>query len=99
MTFSYELSHLAQSDLDEIWIYTFENWSEQQADHYFNLILDEIESICLHPLIGRSIEKIKPQHRIKKIKSHLIIYKIVEDVLFIDRILHSRMDIENHLTE
>ena len=36
----------AVSDLEEIWLYTLENWSLEQADRYYNLIFDEINFIC-----------------------------------------------------
>lgn len=29
------LTNLAVKDLADIWNYTFDNWSEQQADYYY----------------------------------------------------------------
>ena len=39
----YRLSPLAERDLEEIWFYTFENWSAEQADRYHNQIMAAIE--------------------------------------------------------
>jgi len=39
----YRISVKAREDLENIWRYTFENWSQEQADRYLNLIFDEIE--------------------------------------------------------
>ena len=33
----------AISDLDDIWLYTFHNWSKEQADRYLSLIYKEID--------------------------------------------------------
>ena len=43
---TYLISNKAVSDLEEIWLYTLEKWSVEQADRYYNLIIGEIEFIC-----------------------------------------------------
>ena len=42
----YTISEKALDDLNNIWIYTAENWSVEQANRYYNLILDEIEFVA-----------------------------------------------------
>lgn len=42
----YSISKEALADIDNIWLYTAENWSAAQADRYYNLIIDEIEYIA-----------------------------------------------------
>ena len=97
MSLKFELSELAQSDLEKIWNYTAMNWSSKQANKYYNEIFAKIEKVCENPLTGRSIEYIKKNHRKINVVSHMIIFKVVNDVVFIDRILHKRMDIESKL--
>jgi len=99
MKFEYELSRLAQKDLNSIWDYTAEQWSPNQANKYYKYIFSEINKICSNPEIGKSIKDVKDNHRIKAVKSHLVIYKIENGKIFIDRILHQRMDIDNKLTD
>ncbi len=41
----YIISEKAIEDINKIWVFTAENWSVEQADRYYNLILDEIEFI------------------------------------------------------
>jgi len=91
----YQLSELARNDLEDIWEYSFKNWSIKQADKYITQIIKEIENICQNPLIGKSISTIKPNHRMLRVNFHLIIYKVASDGLKVDRILHERMDFEN----
>ena len=99
MKLGYELSELALKDMDSIWNYTAEQWSVEQANTYYLQIFEVIEVICLNPQIGKSIKEVKENHRSQIAKSHLIIYKIVELKILIDRILHQSMDIENQLTQ
>lgn len=40
---NYKISLEAKNDIEKIWLYTFENWSLEQADRYLNLIFTEIE--------------------------------------------------------
>ncbi len=99
MKVDYELSRLAQLDLEEIWLFSIENWSLNQANKYYELIVNEITLICQNPSRGRAIPSIKPSHKIRQIKSHIIVYKIEQDRIWVDRILHKRMNIEDRLSE
>ncbi|MDZ7719873.1 MAG: type II toxin-antitoxin system RelE/ParE family toxin [Balneolaceae bacterium] len=71
----YKIRDEAINDLEKIWEYTFENWSIDQADRYYNLLILEIEFIAENFLAGKSMEYIKEGYRASKIKSHLIFYK------------------------
>ena len=99
MKLNYELSKLTLADIDNIWHFTIENWSKTQANKYYKDIFREIEIICENPEIGKSINDIKPNHRVRLIKSHLIVYKVLEAKIYINRILHKRMDIDNILSK
>lgn len=97
----YIISNEAANDLEEIWFYTFENWSAAQADKYLNLIFDEVEYITENPHIGQDYSFVKKGYYRYQVKSHFIFYKInpKEEVIEIIRILHQRVDIENRLNE
>ena len=94
----YRISEKALEDIDKIWLYTLENWSLNQANHYYRLIYQEIEFIVADFEGGKDIGKIRPGYRQLRVKSHLIIYKKSEDgILEIVRVLHQMMDIPNQL--
>ncbi len=96
----YIISKKALSDLDEIWLYTFEKWSSEQADRYYNLIIDEIENICKSAKAGKSMEHIRKGYQASQVKSHFIFYRVSnEGLIEVIRILHERMDIENRLND
>lgn len=94
----FHISEQANEDLEKIWLYTFETWSKEQADRYYNLLIDECRYISTHFEDGKSMEHIKPGYRVSKVKSHLVFYKNAGDgITEIIRILHQRMDIESRL--
>lgn len=96
----YKLSVKAAEDIERIWLYTFENWSIEQADRYVNLIFDEIEYIAANPQAGKDYNHVRKNYRCTKVKSHLIFYRISETdrAVEIIRVLHERMDIESRLS-
>ena len=97
---NYSISKKAVIDLENIWLYTFENWSIEQADRYVNLILNEIEYLCIKPNSGIDYGSIRLGYFRVKVKSHFIFYKINTKLneLEIIRILHEVMDTESHLS-
>lgn len=97
----YKISIEAQNDLENIWLYTFENWATEQANRYYNLILDEIEYIAENPQTGKDYSHVRENYFRSKVKSHYIFYKInkKENLVEIIRILHQQMDIENRLND
>jgi toxin ParE1/3/4 len=93
------ISKKAVSDLEEIWRYTVEKSSTEQADRYYNLIFDEINYICKNIEAGKSMAHVRKGYRASKVKSHLIFYRVLNDTIEVIRILHERMDIENRLDD
>jgi toxin ParE1/3/4 len=93
----FKFSNDAVKDV-EIWVYTKQIWSIEQADRYYNLIMDEVAFISINPSFGRDMNCIKEGYRSTKVKSHVIYYKQDDDgVILIVRILHQRMDVETRM--
>ncbi|WP_379968716.1 type II toxin-antitoxin system RelE/ParE family toxin [Epilithonimonas sp. UC225_85] len=97
----FKFSQEAKNDLEKIWLYTFENWSLEQADYYFDLIMDEIEYLSGNPKSGKDYNKIRKGYFRSRVKSHFIFYRIniKEEKVEIIRILHQQMDIDSHINE
>lgn len=94
------ISKKANEDIEKIWLYTYENWSQEQADRYYNLILDEIEYIAENFESGKSVDYIKKGYRATIVKSHIIFYKKSKhNIVEIIRVLHQKMDVENRIGE
>lgn len=96
----YRLSKKAVEDLENIWEYTFDNWSVAQADRYYTLIIDEIEFISKNSYSGKSMEHVKPGYRATIVKSHVIFFRIDNHGhVEIIRILHQMMDSDDILND
>lgn len=98
---NYQISQEANRDLEIIWLYTYENWSLEQADRYLNLILDEIEYLATHPTTGKDYSQVRTGYFRSRIKSHFVFYTInsKKQEIEVIRILHQSMDIESRLND
>ena len=98
---NYKISKEAENDLEKIWLYTFEEWSLEQADYYYDLIMDEIEYLSENPKSGKDYNEIRKGYFRSRVKSHFIFYRVnlKEEIVEIIRILHSQMDIDSHLND
>lgn len=96
----YIISKKALDDLNTIWIYTAENWSVEQANRYYNLIMDEIEFVAGNFQTTMDFGNIRKDYRYSKVKSHLIFFKRIEDAkMEVVRILHEKMDLKNRIND
>ena len=93
------LSKKAIADLDGIWEYTVETWSEDQAVVYYRQIYTAIQGLNKMPVfLERSYEAIKPGLFGFKVGHHIVFYKKNKDgSIRVDRILHEKMDYQRHL--
>lgn len=97
---NYKISEKAKEDIEKIWLYTFDKWSVEQADRYYNLIMDEIEYLSMNFESGKSLDRIRNGYRSSRVKSHIIFYRETENrIIEIIRILHQQMDISKRLKE
>ncbi|WP_445731387.1 type II toxin-antitoxin system RelE/ParE family toxin [Mariniflexile sp.] len=87
-------------DLNNIWDYTSQNWSENQADKYYAIMKSACEDISKCSVIGKKYDKIEIGLLGHRIGKHIIFYQIISDnEIEIIRILHERMDLKNKLSE
>jgi toxin ParE1/3/4 len=92
----YQLTKLAVKDLSEIWEYTYDTWSEAQADKYYNLLLNTFESLAKKPQQGKVYEEISDELLCKRVSRHMIFYRELKNHrIEIIRILHESMDFKH----
>ena len=93
------LSRKAIADLDGIWDYTVETWSEDQAVIYYQQIYTTIQGLNSLPVfLEKAYDIIKPGLLGYKVGHHIIFYKKGKDgSISVDRILHEKMDYQRHL--
>ncbi len=96
----YFLTNKAVEDLSKIWEYTYQVWSESQADKYYKLLIDFCKEISENPKIGRNYKEIDKNIFGYKASQHIIFYRIIKTKgIEVLRILHGRMDLKNRIQE
>ena len=94
----YKLSRKAQDDLEKIIEYSASNFGVKQARLYASQIQQSIQIASEFPKTGRQYST-KNEHLFRQYNCgrHAIFYAERSEHIFVVRILHLRMDIENHL--
>ena len=90
------LTPLTEADLEEIWLYTFENWSAEQADKYVRDLVATMELLAHGDKVGRICE-VREGYRQYLAGSHIVFYRETDTSLDVSRVLHQRMDVDQHL--
>ncbi len=91
------LTNKAVQDLEDIWDYTVETWSEKQAETYYGLIIDSCHQLVEEPMRGKLYEVVDKNIMGYKTGEHIIFYRIVSNDIEIVRILHKMMDLKLRL--
>lgn len=97
MSLEIKLSRLAELDLEEIWLYTFEKWSLTQANFYQDNLSIGLNELASNTEFGNPITIDNRLFYYYKIAHHYIFYQEIENTLFVYRILHEMMDFPRHL--
>jgi len=96
MISNYSIRALARSDLEEIWLFTFEEWGLEQADKYLNSLLSRCEWLASNPYAGKDREDIKNGYYCFPEGMHLVFYTMTQGGIDIIGIPHQNMDVINH---
>ncbi len=97
---SYKLTNKALEDLSKIWDYTFEVWSESQADRYYYMLLETCQDVADDVLTGKLYPEIGDEIYGIRAGQHLIFYrKQRKNNIEVTRILHGRMDLKKRMEE
>ena len=96
----YEHTKKATKDLGKIWNYTVDTWSENQADQYYQMLLNSCQDIADVKVNGKPYEGIYSGLLGIKAGKHIIFYRqINDDLVEIARFLHERMDLKRRIRE
>jgi len=73
----FSLTNKAVQDLTEIWNYTYEYWSESQADIYYETLIKNCQEIADKPDLGKNYEGIIKHLLGMRAGHHIIFYRKV----------------------
>lgn len=92
-----EFTPAARADLDQIFDFTGERWGKAQALRY----LREIQKCCDGLMSGlshtRSANHVRPGYFKAAVEAHTISFRQTDNAVVVIRILHQRMDVDQHL--
>lgn len=77
-TRSYQLSRVAEFDMDELYRNGIHNWGVAQADAYYDALLEHFNLLCENPFMFQTVEDIRAGHRRSVCKAHAIYYRVFD---------------------
>jgi toxin ParE1/3/4 len=96
----YKFSNKAVEDLTQIWNYTFDKWSENQADIYYLMLIENCKELAFNPELGKDYSEVTQYLLGFNAGRHIIFYRRIESAeIEIIRILHEQMDLKSRLKE
>ena len=96
----YKLTNKAVDDLTQIWNYTLNKWSENQADKYYQMLLDNFNEVANNPDLGKNYSGVIENLLGFRAGRHIIFYReIEENEIEIIRILYEQMDLKNRIKD
>ncbi len=96
----YKFTNKAVDDLTQIWNYTYTKWSENRADIYYYMLLENCSELADNPDLGKKYSEVTPDLLGLKAGRHIIFYRrIDENDIEISRILHGQLDLKNKINE
>jgi toxin ParE1/3/4 len=94
----FSFTNKALDDLIEIWDYTVENWSENQAENYYNLIIACCMDLANNPQLGKLYTIVSQNLLGYKCGEHIIFFQeIVKNEIEVERVLHGMMDLKSKI--
>lgn len=92
------LTQMAVNDLTQIWTYSYDVWSESQADKYYFDLIKDCQNLAQNQLLGKNYNQIKEMLLGYPSGQHLIFYRVLDkDKIEIIRILHGKIDFKNRI--
>ena len=85
---------LAEQDIIDIWLYSFENWGRAQADNYLDELDNTFSLIAKNPSIGVVCDSVREGYRKYHVNRNLVMYRLSKSTVHIIRVLGEEMDYE-----
>lgn len=93
----YRLTPAAVTDLEDIWLYTLQQWSLEQANAYTDALTQGFGELAVRPSKARACDEIRKGYRRIRIGHHTIYLTVQDYGIAVVRILHKAMDAPRYL--
>jgi toxin ParE1/3/4 len=97
---SYRLSARAEADLAEVWDYSAERWSVEQADRYVDALVSRFAWLSENGALWKPRPDLAEGLYSYPQQSHVIYFRAcgdVPDLIEVVRVLHGRMEPAKHI--
>ncbi|UQB70143.1 type II toxin-antitoxin system RelE/ParE family toxin [Epilithonimonas zeae] len=96
----YFFANKAIEDLSNIYEYTFQSWSENQADKYYEELIRFCQMLSENPTIGKNYSEIASDIFGFLANWHIIFYRILNvNEIEITRIIGANMDLKSRIKD
>lgn len=96
----YFFTNKAVEDLSNIYEYTYQSWSENQADKYYEELISFCQMLSENPNIGKNYSEIASDIFAFLTNRHIIFYRILDiDKIEITRIITANMDLKSRIKD
>ena len=89
-------SRRAESDLLEIWRYSFDEWDEKRADKYLDELDEAFCSLTGNPELSSIRDFVRKGYRVLFVNRHAVYYTATSSEIYVVRVLHGQMDPARH---
>lgn len=93
----YRLTPAAELDLENIWLYTRQQWGEELADRYTAILANTFAELAQTPKTVPGCDHIRRGYRRRGVERHMIYFRVSDYGIAIVRVLRDRMDALRHL--
>ena len=95
----YVLSDAAAKDIEQILDRSVIDFGSHQTELYTHSLKHCLELLGENPKLGSSADDIRSGYRRFTHESHVVFYRVTGGGVLIVRVLHKRMDINQHIDE
>lgn len=89
----------AETDLADIWQFTFETWGATQANIYLEQLDLGFHRLTKNHKLGKPCDEIRAGYRCLHLNRHIAYYRLSASQIIIVRVLHERMDTSQPLDD
>lgn len=80
-TYNLRITELADQDLDDLYAEGYKTWGVEQADDYYDGLMERFGRLCENPMLYQAIDDIRTGYRRSVYERHTIYYVIDGDAV------------------
>lgn len=91
----YQLRQHAKDDLEQIWLYSAEQWGNAQAARYLSQLFRSLNQLAQNPALGVKREDVRAGYFSFSVLQHRVFYLPNDTGIDVIAIIHQRMDVKS----